>query len=246
MSDAGYDVEAIILSSKPLGERDRLITAITPDRGLLRFAARGTQSPGSKLAHAILPFSRVSLSLWRGKSLDGLRGGEVVESHRPLRESPDLLAHAYCMAEVGKLMAREGEADRALYLLVATAANMLEGLDPDLVLAFYLVRAVKVAGLFPQLDECARCSRPTEGGFLSFESGAVSCGECPREPGFGERLSPGLPSLAVALRDIHPRRLGEVKVSREIVVELRELMLDYLEHHAGRSVNSRRFLDILA
>ncbi len=243
---AGYRIEGIILFSKPLGEKDRVLTVLTPDRGLVRLSVRGGRSTGSRLAALALPFSRVRLDAWRGKSLDGLRGGEVLDAHRGLREDPGTIAHSFCIAEIVGRLAQEGEADRALYLLVVTAFRLLEVADPDLVMAFFLVRSTKVAGLFPPLDACRGCGGPIDGGFLSFEDGSISCPGCPPGPPPGHNMTAEMVSLARRMRDLHPRDVPDLSPSPGALVQLRNLLLDYLEYHLGRSVNSRRFLDILA
>ncbi len=246
MSNVGYVVEGVVLASKPLGEKDRLITLMTSNRGLVRVSARGGRSTGSKLAALVLPFSRVELQLWRGRSLDGIRGGEVLDSHRPLREDPERIAHAYCVAEIAASLAQEGESDRPLYLLVATTLTLIARANPDLALAFYCVRAVGVAGFFPLVENCANCGRDADGGFLSFGAGELTCTECPRRPGAGAEVSADLVHTILQLRDVHPRELPRWEVDPGQLRRVRELMLDYLEYHLGRAVNSRRFIDILA
>ena len=243
---AGYRIEGVVLSSKPLGERDRVLTLLTPDRGLVRLSVRGGRSTGSRLAALALPFSRVRLEAWRGRSLDGLRGGEVLDAHRPLREDAGTIAHSFCIAEIVGRLAQEGEADRSLYLLVVTTLRLLEVADPDLVMAFFLVRSAKVEGLFPLLEACRGCGGPIGGGFLSFEDGSISCLECPPGPPPGHNMTAEMVELALRLRDLHPRDLPGLAPSPAVLVQLRNLLLDYLEYHLGRSVNSRRFLDILA
>ncbi|MFW5896670.1 MAG: DNA repair protein RecO C-terminal domain-containing protein, partial [Bacillota bacterium] len=83
-------------------------------------------------------------------------------------------------------------------------------------------------------------------GFLSFEAGELTCSGCPRRPKRGAEVSREMVRIMLQLRDVHPRELSQWNVDSGLLRHVRELMLDYLEYHLGRSVNSRRFIDILA
>ncbi len=245
MSNTGYRTRGIVLSGRPLGEKDRLMTLMTMDRGLLRVVARGVRGPRSKLAGLVMPFAEVNLDMWRGRSLDGIRGGEVLRAHRGLRERPERYGHASAVAEVTGFLAQEGEADPALYLLLLATLTLLATRDPDLILTFFLLRAIKVAGLFPDIGACVACAATETGGMIDFDTGSLTCHRChPAGNSRYELCANGL-RLALRLRDIHPRGLADCRADPAVIRGLRDLMFDYVEFHLGRSVNSRRFLDIL-
>lgn len=244
---AGYNVQAIVLGNRSLGEGDRLAILLTSDQGKLRVSVRGGRRTTSKLAGLVRPFDRVELDLYRGRTLDGVRSGTVLESFNRLRSDFDTMSYAFCIAEIGDYLAQEGESDHPLYLLILTCFRALQrGLDSLLWFAFFCVRVVKVAGFFPVLDECVHCGGPAGGAVMDFASGGCVCGECRGQRGSaGRSVSPVVRGLIRALHDVHPRSLGALRSAEEDLRAVIGLFLDYLEYQMDRRVNSRSFLDIL-
>ncbi len=245
---AGYEVQAIVLGNRSLGEGDRLAILLTRDQGKLRVSVRGGRRTTSKLAGLVRPFDRVQLDLYRGRSLDGVRSGAVLESFNRLRSDFDAMSYAFCMAEIGDHLAQEGESDHPLYLLTLTCFRALHrGMDPLLWFAFFCVRAVKVAGFYPILDECVHCGGGPGGtAMVDFASGGAICGACWGQGGSGRRsVDRRVRDVIRDLHDTHPRSVGALGATESDLRWITGLFLDYLEYQMDRRVNSRSFLDIL-
>jgi len=234
----------LVLQARDLGEKDRLAVLLTRQRGKVRAAARSARRPKSKLAPLIQPFSRVALLLWEGRTFDGLRQGEVIQSFRSLRENLTLMAHASCMAELARDLTQEDDPDEPHYLLLLTCFRLLEGgVQPPLVLAFYLVRALRVAGFAPELGTCLVCGRTVTGGtWFSPASGGVVCRRCPR--GAGHPISGEQRTLLSALGMVHPRNVEELKTAGSDLTAVNQLLFDYAEFHLDRRIKSRSFLEV--
>ncbi len=67
MSYHVHHTEAIILSSHPVGEGDRLLRCYTREMGLVFARAKSVREGRSRLRYALQPFSHVELDLIRGK-----------------------------------------------------------------------------------------------------------------------------------------------------------------------------------
>jgi DNA repair protein RecO (recombination protein O) len=67
MSYHVHHTEAIILSSYPVGEGDRLFRCFTREMGLVFARAKSVREGRSRLRYALQPFSHVELDLIRGK-----------------------------------------------------------------------------------------------------------------------------------------------------------------------------------
>lgn len=243
---AGYTIEALVLKHQPLGENDRLVTALSRHRGKVRAVARGAGKPSGKLGALIQPFNRCRLDLYRGRSLDGITGGEVLESLRGIRESLDEVCHATCMAEMTIYITQEGDSDEPLFLLLLTCLHaLMKKVDPYLVSSFFFVRAIKLAGFSPVLDRCHICGGPIEGEGAWDYSGGMVCADCVGSAGSRSRLREETRQFLLGLESVHPRLLADMQLPREVTAEALEVMLDWSEYHIDRKLNSRRFLDIL-
>ncbi len=244
----GYSVEAIILNSGKFGENDRMVTVLTRDRGNLRLVVRGAAKPQSKLASVTQPFDCVCLDVWRGRTLDGVKGGDVIHSLRRVRSEPELLGPAYCMAEIASYLGQEGEEDEPLYLLLLTSLRALAvGVAATAVILFFVIRAAGVAGFTPVLDRCVECGLKLEGGVhFYYGHGGALCHSCTAGTvADGAPLSPTDRQWALELSRMHPRRLAEYSGGDPSFCRLLTPFLDYLEYQMDRRVNSRYFLDML-
>jgi DNA repair protein RecO len=109
-----YATNGIVLHRTPIKEAGMLVTALTPDLGLVRARAEGVRRSGAKLAHALQTLCESELMLVRGK--DGWRlTGAVLSENRFAGLTQEARAR---IARVAGLVLRlvHGEAhDDALY-----------------------------------------------------------------------------------------------------------------------------------
>jgi|AntRauTorckE6833_2_1112554.scaffolds.fasta_scaffold00721_2 DNA repair protein RecO len=62
-----YKTKAIVLSSRPIKEADKLLVLLTEDFGLIKVIAQGTRKKESKLRQSIQDFSVTDVALVKGK-----------------------------------------------------------------------------------------------------------------------------------------------------------------------------------
>lgn len=123
-----YTLEAVVLQAAPLGERDRLITSYTRQRGLHRAVARGARRLRSSLGPCLQPYAWVDLLCWRGRSLDGISQCGMRQGFRRLHDSLPGMAAAAFLAELTSLVSREDDADPAVFELLVAALTELTAL----------------------------------------------------------------------------------------------------------------------
>ena len=68
-----YSTEAIIIGAKNWGETDRIITLLSPEKGLIKATAFGARRPKSQLAGALQLFNIVEIQLAAGERIDTVR-----------------------------------------------------------------------------------------------------------------------------------------------------------------------------
>jgi DNA repair protein RecO (recombination protein O) len=61
-----YQSRALVLGRSPFGERNALVTLLTPDIGLVRARAQGIRRTGARLAPALVTFAESDVVLVRG------------------------------------------------------------------------------------------------------------------------------------------------------------------------------------
>jgi DNA repair protein RecO (recombination protein O) len=232
-----------VLRAVDYGERDRVVTLLSRDRGKLSAFARGARTSRRRFGGVLEPFTLVSAELSeRGGDLWGLEDASAERAFGGIRGDLLRIACASYAVELAREMVRDAEPHEELFdALVA----YLERLDAAPARPWDLRRleldVLGAAGLAPALDDCARCGRPSGDAPARFDpaQGGVLCGACASTGGSGARAAS--PGVVLALRAL--QRGEEVAPDLPGAGEARLLLGACIEAHLGKRLPSRRFLD---
>ena len=75
-----YRTEAVVLRTYNLGEADKILTLFTKNRGKVRASARGSRRPRNHLMGVSQVFTHGSFLIFRGKSLDSVSQGTIIDA----------------------------------------------------------------------------------------------------------------------------------------------------------------------
>jgi DNA repair protein RecO (recombination protein O) len=167
-----YLADGIVLRTYKLGESDRILHVLDPNRGKIRCVAKGVRRPGSRFGGRLEPFGLVRLQLYEGRSLDTVSQADLLEPHAGLRADWVASACAATMVEACDHLAQEQQRATAMFLLLKDALGVLDAgpARPAAVLDAFLVRLAALEGFRPSLDACTACGA-TEG-LVAFVTGA--------------------------------------------------------------------------
>lgn len=156
-----YRVTGINLKSMPLGEHDRLMTVLTPERGLIRMVATGCRKPKSKLGGRTALFVTNELLVSRGKSLDRLSQAETLKSYPGLSRHFGLLTASQYLAEIVLHQGLEDRPQAELFTLFCEHLDRLEALPKNAPLSRVIAHLVQgtfhllaLEGVAPQVHAC--------------------------------------------------------------------------------------------
>ena len=181
-----FSVEAVVLRLRALGEADRIITLFSRERGKHSAVARGARKVANKFGARLDFFSRVSLMLHEGKSLDAITSVQTVSSIWEKLVEPDAFAAASYVAETIDALCEPDLAVPDVYEALCQFQKALAlNINHDELLAAMDLRLLDALGFAPELEGCARCGkvlgrRPLKGGRaqLSAQAGGLVCDEC--------------------------------------------------------------------
>ncbi len=240
-----YKTEAVVLRRIPMGEADALLVLATPELGKVRAVARGVRRPSSKLGGHVEPLSRVLLMLARGQSLDVVTQAHLLEPYARLREDLDALSRASYLADLVDAFLAEEAPNPPVYRLLAEALGWLEEApQPTLLLRFFEVQLLALAGYRPEVEVCVECRQRLEpqGHVFSLADGGVLCPSCRRGK---EALVPlsltGLKALRYLLDNDFPQ-VRRLRWEDPLASEMEGLMARYLCYVLERQVPSADFL----
>lgn len=122
-----YSTRAIVLRTRLLGEKDRIMTLLSPDEGRFSAVAKGARNPKSKLAAVSQPFMEARFLLSRGRNLDIATQAEIERA--PTHITGDLARTAWAtyLCELCDAVP-ERQPDKALFELLALSLQNLDSL----------------------------------------------------------------------------------------------------------------------
>lgn len=236
-------IRAVVLRGVDYGERDRVVTLLSRERGKLSAFARGARTSRRRFGGALEPFTLVSAEVSeRGGDLWGLEETTVERGFGSVRGDLLRIACASYAVDLAREMVRDAEPHEELFDVLV---RYLERLDAAPARPWDLrgleLDVLRAAGLAPALDVCARCGRAAGGGPAPFDAlqGGVLCATCAPTAGAGARnLAAGTLSALRLLQ--HGEAPGEGTAG---AAEARGALGACIEAHLGKRLPSRRFLD---
>jgi len=240
----------IVLRVVDTGESDRVVTLLTRERGKVAAFARGARASRRRFGGSLEPFTLLAAEVRErpGAELLGLDQVSPIDAFGGIRGDLARIACASYAAELARELVRDHEPHEDLFDALAEYLGRLAGAParPAALRAFELA-ALRAAGLAPRLDACARCGGPLApdrpARFDPGQGGAL-CAAC------GPSAAPGGPSLSRAATEALARLAegGLAAAETEPLApplgrEARDALSAFVEHHLGRRLQARRFLE---
>lgn len=246
-------VQAFVLGTVDYGERDRVVSMLSRERGKLSAFARGARVSRKRFGGALEPFNLLAAELRErpGADLWTLEDVTVERAFGGIRADLARIACASYASELARELVRDAEPHLDLFDLVGRYFERLDaGPAHPWDLRGFELGALWAAGLMPRLDACARCGTTVGLG----APGGHGEGTIRFDPAHGGVLCPACRGLSsTAGRDARAATLaalvglqsgsGDAPPPGASGGEARELMTAYIEHQLGRRLQARRFLD---
>lgn len=234
---------AVVTSRFRLGEADRVLTLLSPDRGKFKAIAKGVRKPTSRLGGGVEPFAELEVALAAGRTFDIVTQVQSRRVWLGLRDRLKSSAVAWYAAELIERATSEEQPEPELYGLLIHAWDLLEaGGAEELVARWVELGLLDVAGHGPELDHCLDCGRaPVEGEGLRWDeaAGGIRCAA----HGEGLPLSSDGLRLLRALRRFPPEQLTQLRLPAGPLQEADRALRGFILLLYGHEPKSRSFLD---
>jgi DNA repair protein RecO (recombination protein O) len=173
------DIKGVVVSSVDVGERDRLITVLTAEEGLITLLAPSARVAKSRLMSPTQLLSYSSFTVTeRGERLV-LKEAHSIDTFYGLREGLSRAALASYIAEVVSYTGTEQPDAQLLRLVLNTLYATERELYPlaQIKAAFELRYATEL-GFMPDMGGCSICGGAPTGAVLHIERGNLVCRDC--------------------------------------------------------------------
>ncbi len=173
--------DGIIINEKPLKDKDKIITVLTRERGVISIFANGAKVGKHSSATGLLAYSDLSLASTRGDSYV-LKDAVPKQVFFRLREDLTVLSLAQYFAELTyELCPREDKADEELSLILNALHLLCDGKkDISLIKSVTELRLLTLAGYMPAVECCCECGcdLKDETLFFDYTTGEFFCEKC--------------------------------------------------------------------
>ena len=252
---ADHLLEGLVLSCRPLGENDRLLTLLSDAEGLTRLAAPGARRPRSSLAAAV-PLTHLRLQVGGRRGLRRVRQLQVLRAYGQLGERLETLAAAQALGEIClQMVASEAPTPGMLGLLLMQLGRLegvvkerTEWLEALAIAVQGGLQLLALGGYALPLQSCCRSGEPLSPPVGNWE---WRCSLLPNE-GMAIGAVPGarvvlnaseLALLQRLMRAALPRRRdGELMGPEPVWMHLLALLESWCGEHLGRPPRAFRLL----
>lgn len=124
-----FTADAIVLKRRNVGEADRSLTLFTKHHGKISVLARGVRKISSKRAPHIEVFTRIIVTVHKGKRINSLTDVSPVESYNDIRTDLKRVSAAYYLCELVDGLLPEEQIHAEVFDLLATALTTLAHLS---------------------------------------------------------------------------------------------------------------------
>ena len=221
--------DAIVLRSYNLAEADRIVLCLTRNAGLVRAVAKGARKMKSRFGAALEPFTLIKLAFYEKENRDlvSMSQAEIIESRFQLASQPEA---AEVLAYIGELVADftpPHEANDTLFRMVSACVDALAKVpqDSQLLMRYFEVWLLRLAGLFPDVRACGECGTRIADGDSAYLDVEVKphCRNCSRSG--DTRLLPETQRSLVATQQLAPIDFAKAhqQISAPSAAQLSEL-----------------------
>jgi len=234
--------DALVLGGLDYGERDRIVRLLTPTLGRVSALARGARASRRRFAGSLDLGNRVQALLRPGQGeLWHLQEAELASARLRIRDDLGALALCAYGCELVGAFAREQHPEPRLFGLLEVFLTVLDAAAAPPRGLFRLgleVKALTCAGLAPVLDRCVRCGQVlAEPAVFAADAGGALHAAC----GVGEPVSVAFVASLERARRTRLLELLDLDPAEGPVW----ILARFAEHHLGRGLKSRAWLETL-
>ena len=176
-----YTVDGLVIREINVGDNDKMLTILTPDRGRIGVMAKGSRSLKSQVLSTAQLYTYGNYEIYEKNDYKWLRSGSVIDGFFGLRKDIELISLAAYIADVAwELSGEDVPAVEMLRMTLNAFYALSNGLkSPEIVKGVYELRAAGFSGFMPDLSHCRYCKKDAaERFYLDVMNGSLVCSDC--------------------------------------------------------------------
>tara|TARA_Y100001978_G_scaffold203403_1_gene228968 strand:+ start:3648 stop:4427 length:780 start_codon:yes stop_codon:yes gene_type:complete len=248
-------LKGLCIKATPLGENDRLITFLSEEKGITRYAVPGARRPKSSLS-AASPLTFLELQIFGRKNLKTVRQLKIIKSYNGLGKNIECLAAAQAITELTFLLVGNDDTQQNYLSTVLIHLDRIHeykissGMDLKILAMSIqsLMHLLAIGGLSLPLYYCCKTGKPIHPPIGNWD---WSCYFIPSE-GFSpiedtqSLLSFNASEIALMQRLIHPalpiKSNGELLGPKAVWTKILKVFCIWIPTQLGKEISSLKIL----
>ncbi len=233
-----YRSRSIILRNRNYRDSDQILTIFNEKEGKITAIAKGVKKPKSSLRGCVQPFCHSQLHYSRGREMDLVTQGRIIDFYGNAREDINRTLYAMYMMELVDKSLLERVALPGLYKILVQVLELIDQQGLNLLLVRCLESRLLVSlGYKPVVNQCVVCgNQDLQDYFFSLSEGGLICSLCRRTEGWGSLIKLNGESVALIrlLCEGSVQTMSRVKASPAAMHQLEFVLEKYLEYYLER------------
>ena len=177
-----YNIKAIVLNRRPVGENDTRTIVYSLEAGKLQLTARGAKKIKSKLAGHLEPLNLVDIMVVRGRRHDYAGAAVSEKCYFNIKNDLAKLPLAARAVRILDKFIKSGVVDEKIFELLKDYLAALEAVKGECAIffTFFSLKLLAALGHQPELSRCLNCAVKIQPGKNRFdlERGGLVCPKC--------------------------------------------------------------------
>lgn len=232
--------KGLILNEQSVGERDRLITVLTKNRGIVRCFVRGGKSFSNKSFAATHPLCYSRLNIFVGKNSEIIDDAELIRFFSELRQDIEKLALVQYMFEVAISCIPQGvDSEKQLSLILNCMHFLSTGERTDkFVKTVFEIRMMLSLGFMPDILYCSECGcYEADVMYFNCQKNNIICSSCVKDQTELIKLSRGAITALRYIITAEPKKVFSFNTSQDSLDQLSQCSETYtlsqIDKHPG-------------
>lgn len=237
--------EGIVLFIKPYREKDALVKIFTKEFGTKMFFIKNYHgSPNHKLKKYLRPISKNSyIGKINSVGFSFISEAESLANRATIQYQYDKYVYATYMSQLFDASIEDNVPNEKLYQFFDDILNRIEdGISVEILTVYVEIHLLHQYGIQLNWLDCQVCHQVHEPFDMSLVKGGLICHHHFLEDPYRLKIDPKAMHIAYLLANIKLSQMGDVKVSKSTMKELRRLMDEIYKEYVGINLKAKSFI----
>ena len=240
-----HKAKGILIKRYNFRETSLLVTFFTKEVGKIKGIIKGVRKDPKKIASnlSLCSLNDVQYYSKRNSELNLISQCDLTKDYSFIRKDLKKVSLAsYILEFIDTIMPLQDKNQKVFDLLL-NCLGSIEDTDTEKILYSFQVKSLSLSGFKPHLDACITCGKTLhEAANFSVYLGGLICPACKNKDRNANTILKGTINSLIFLESSPWKKTLNLSLSKQIRLELRSILYNFLSFHLDKQMKSSRFL----